>query len=69
MFGPIYTPVPFLFINLVPSLRIGSSAHLANTGAAPIETPIRTGSNACSSTLVLYTVFRASKIGLTLTTT
>jgi hypothetical protein len=38
---------PFLRIHLVPRLRMGSKAHLANIGAAPNETPIRTGSNAC----------------------
>lgn len=41
----IYTP--FLRIHLVPKFRMGSKAHLANIGAAPSETPILTGSNAC----------------------
>jgi len=41
--------VPFPRIHLAPRFRIGSKAHLAKTGAAPIETPILTGSNAYSS--------------------
>jgi hypothetical protein len=44
----LYFCIGFLRIHLVPRFRIGSKAHLAKTGAAPMETPILTGNRACS---------------------
>jgi hypothetical protein len=44
----LYFCTGFLRIHFVPRFLIGSKAHLANTGAAPMETPILTGNRACS---------------------